>query len=87
MNWYTFRGNNSVISFLPVPSRGQLLQERICYSWSKFLPLRVDLFKKGLCIQRRKQEVTKLFPFVKIAEKHGGIPINQFHDRLKISKK
>ena len=56
-----------LVSFL---NRGQLLKGRICSSRSKFFPLRVDLsFGSGKKLQ-------KLFSFVKMAEKHGGIPIH-----------
>ena len=44
MNGYTFRGNNSTVSFLtPLLNRDQLLKQRICSSRSKFFSLKVDL--------------------------------------------
>ena len=49
VNGYTARGNNSAI-FISPPSfdRGQLIKERICSPWNKFLPFRVDPLVKRL---------------------------------------
>ena len=48
-NGYTFRGTNSFIFILvSYLIRGRVLKERICPTWSKFSPLRVDPILKGL---------------------------------------
>ena len=50
VNGYTFRGSNSFI-FICAPhiNWGHFIKERICSLWSKFFPLRVDLFLGRLC--------------------------------------
>ena len=56
------------------PSQGCLLsKERICSSWSKFFPLRVNPSLEGQCKQTGSHK--SCCPLVKIAEKHGGVPI------------
>ena len=42
-----------------LPSRGQLLKERICSSRSKFSPLRIDPISEYYLIQKSKQEFMK----------------------------
>lgn len=43
------------------------------FSRRKFFPLRVDLIWKGFVFQSSKQEVTEVFPFVKMAEKYRSV--------------
>ena len=45
---YTFRRNNSSI-FASLSDEGQLINERICFSGSKFFPLRVDPVLEKFC--------------------------------------
>ena len=74
VNENTFKGSNSSsFIFVSLIIRGQLLKERICSSRSKFFSLRVYPFWLGYIVQRRKQEVQKLFPFVEIVEEQGGV--------------
>ena len=70
---HTFQGSNSVI-YVFFPFSGCLLsKERICSSWSKFFPLRVNPSLEGQCKQTGSHK--SCCPLVKIAEKHGGVPI------------
>ena len=43
-------------------------------------------FVKAVLSGGSKQEVTKLFPFVKLAEKHGSIPIHPKNTKLSFLK-
>ena len=69
-NEYAFRGNNSVpflyISFL---NWDQPSKERIRSSRSQFLPLRVDLFRKGFLLHESKTEVLKVVPLCNSGKK------------------
>ena len=77
MNDYNFRANNSAIFIFVSPlNRGQLLQERICSSWSKFFLLRVDPFLEPFHHPRIQTGVTKVVSLSKMAEKYVGIPIH-----------
>ena len=52
---YSCRGSNCCFLFLPAFSRGvQPLKERICFSWSKFFPIRVDSVWKVFAGQKSK---------------------------------
>ena len=54
--------------------RDQRLKTRICSLRSKFFPLRVDpICESGLLSRETNRDSQKLFPFVKMAEKHGGV--------------
>ena len=48
---------------------------RICFPRSKFFPLRADPILKGSSVQ---ETTIRLFLFIKVAEKHGGISIYPF---------
>ena len=48
----------------------QLLKKRICFSWSKFFPLREDPISKKAFLSRKVMKKTQnLFPFVKMGER------------------
>ena len=51
--------------------------ERICSSWSKFLPLRLDPILEGLCSSKgTRQAVTTVVPLCKIPRKYDCISIH-----------
>ena len=53
---YSCRGSNCCFLFLPAFSMGvQPLKERICFSWSKFFPIRVDSVWKVFAGQKSKE--------------------------------
>lgn len=66
MNGYTFNGCSSVFSFasLKVLYRVKSLRQ-------EFAPFIVDTFSEGLWHQLKQTGIQMLFPFVKLAEKHG----------------
>ena len=52
----------TLLSFVSLLSRGQLLKERICSYRSKFFPLRVDpIPKRPMPIQRSKQKFMQVY--------------------------
>ena len=71
---YTFRESNSVIFiFASLLNRGLLLKIRICSCRSKFFPLRVDLFSEGFFRSGKQRGTHSCFPWIKMAEKPGGV--------------
>ena len=61
VNECSFRGDKSFIFLLSsLLNVGQLLKEWICSSRSKFFPLRVSPFGKGVIAQGSKDDVTKV---------------------------
>ena len=52
---------NHFVPFL----KGSILKRTFAFKGSKFFAFRIYLFKKGLCVQEHKQEVTKVVPLVK----------------------
>ena len=77
VNEYIFRGGNSCIFNFASKHRDQLLKKGICSRRSKFLPLSVDpIIEKAASSRRANSQTQKLFPFVKMAENHGGVPMH-----------
>ena len=67
VNGYTLRGSYSAIIIVSasIINKSQLLKKRICSSWSKFFPSRLDSILKGFIIQTANRISQKLLPLVK----------------------
>ena len=61
--------HSAICIFGALLNRWQLLKERICFCRSKFFPLRVDPLLEGLHPPGKQGRVTKVVPFIKVAEK------------------
>ena len=57
--------------FASLLKSGLLSKDCICSSWSKFFPLRVNPNLEAMSAKEVNRKSLKLFPFVKMAEKHG----------------
>ena len=59
-----FRFSTSFLECDQLPEKlfsfGQLLKKRICSSWSKFFPIRVDLFWEGFDIKQEDMKVVSI---------------------------
>ena len=63
--------------FMSILSGGSLLKERLCSTWSKSFRLRVGPNFEGIHPRKEAARMSqKLFPFVKMVKKHGGIHIH-----------
>ncbi|MEW8546056.1 MAG: hypothetical protein AB2693_21245 [Candidatus Thiodiazotropha sp.] len=74
LEWVHYKMREFVFIFASLLHRDQLLKESICFPRSSLFPSGVDLIWKGYFFHRRKQ-LAKLIPFVKMAENHLGLPI------------